>query len=660
MGGAFRHPVDRRTFLRRVAALSAAAWATPLVGTAGREAWARTRDTAVAPAGTTLERSITTRGSGPYFRLGYGPGWPILVRDELATPKPGRESRRRALATLLHLTDFQLVDAQSPARVEFVDREADEPAPDVVAAAQRPQEALICHVVEALMRQVRSVKRGPVTGRDLDCVVSTGDNVDNTQRNELRWYLTLLDGGRLAANSGAADVFEGVQAFDDPAFYDPHYWHPEEVGDPRAPDVYKRSFGFPDYPGLLDAAIRPFDAVGATTRWYSVFGNHDALVQGNAPRNEAFDRIAQGDTKVLAPPPGMSYGDLLRGLEQQDPAAFAALSAAPARPVAPDAERHLVTAEEYIRAHLDSPGQPGPVGHGFTQDNLDRGTLYYTFSVAEGILGITLDTTAPYSAEGTIGQSQWDWLTTQLVAAHHRYYDEAGNEVRTDHDDRLVVLFTHHRPPDIQPIPGPDSSGNVEQRHSGDELVALLHRFPNVVLWVNGHSHFNRIVAHPDPSGRTGGFWDLTTSAQIDPPQQARVLELVDNRDGTLSIFTTIVDHAGPVDTEAGRYDLLGLAGIGRELAYNDYQSDVVNKIGTPTDHNTELVVAAPFTLRSTGAPAAAPTGGPAGDGAQGADTPASAQAPLPTTGGGIGAAALVAAAAGAMALRRRGQGRDA
>lgn len=283
-------PLSRRAFLRRAAILSAGAWAGATSAEL-RQAAAATRQTVTDPAGTTLERTIITTGSGPYHRLTYGPPWPIRVRGELAEPQAGRADRRVPLCAFLQLTDFQLVDAQSPARVEFLDRYADEPLPGFLSSAQRPGEALVSHAAEAMSRQLEVLRSGPVTGRPLDFTVCTGDTLDNSQANELRWFLTLMDGGELRANSGAPGRYEGVQGFDDLLFYDPHYYHPEPVGGAR-PDNYKNHYGFPDYPGLLAAAINPFVASGLRTPWYAVYGNHDALVQGNDRPNVAYEAIA--------------------------------------------------------------------------------------------------------------------------------------------------------------------------------------------------------------------------------------------------------------------------------------------------------------------------------------------------------------------------------
>ena len=42
-----------------------------------------------------------------------------------------------------------------------------------------------------------------------------------------------------------------------------------------------------DFPGLFEGGQRQhFQAVGLDMPWYTVFGNHDALIQGNSP--EAF------------------------------------------------------------------------------------------------------------------------------------------------------------------------------------------------------------------------------------------------------------------------------------------------------------------------------------------------------------------------------------
>ena len=49
------------------------------------------------------------------------------------------------------------------------------------------------------------------------------------------------------------------------------------------------------------------------------------------------------------------------------------------------------------------------------------------------------------------------------------------------------------------------------------------------------------------------GFWVVRTSAEADWPHQDRLIELMDNRDGTLSLFGTLLDNAAPAQRPAAR-----------------------------------------------------------------------------------------------------------
>jgi hypothetical protein len=68
---------------------------------------------------------------------------------------------------------------------------------------------------------------------------------------------------------------------------------------------------------------------------------------------------------------------------------------------------------------------------------------------------------------------------------------------------------------------------------------------------------------------------------------------VTDNSDRTLSIFTTIVDHAGPADHRGDLGSTVTLASLSRELSVNDPHARR-DAAGQPTDRNTELLVAKP------------------------------------------------------------------
>lgn len=626
--------ISRRRFLRGAGAAAGAGWLAPHLLLSDR-ALARALAAVADPRGTTLEATLVPIGAGPYRRLAEGPGLPTTVRVLGADARPGREGRRVALASIVHLTDVHVIDAQSPARVEFLDRYADPPSQSIpFSSAQRPQETLTAQVAESMVRRINALKWGPITGRTFDCAVSTGDNIDNQQYNELEWFVSLLDGGPLTPNSGDPTRYEGVQDLEATS-YDEHYWHPDNE-DPNS-DFYKRYYGFPAYPGLLAAAVAPFVASGLDVPWYTVNGNHDGLAQGNAPGNAAFEAIATGSVKVVNLPAGMSPGDFQQGLIHQDPAVLAALATAPARVVTADPDRRYISPAEYAAAHFGvEPSSPGPDGHGLTEDNLDRGTLYYTFEPAPGVAGIVLDTVnrAGY-AEGSIDPAQFAWLRAEL--------DEAKAA------ERLVVVFSHHNLGTMDNVfPDPSTGG---ARITGAQIEALLHEYPNVVLWVNGHSHENRVVPHPRPGGG-GGFWEMLTAAHVDYPQQARLVELADNRDGTLSIFGTIVEHAAPPSAAPGATDVLSLAAISRELSLNDFQVDGAGALGGPEDRNVELLLPHPYGSTPRG------NRGNGNRRNEGDEVARAGVGELPATGAGLdGRLAVGAAALGAaLALRRRGE----
>ena len=422
--------------------LGAAGWTSHWWIADRGQALARTLATTVDPSGTTIEASIVPVGSGPYVTLTDGPGWPTIVRSELGAPKPGREDRRVGLASIVHLTDLHLIDAQSTSRVEFLDRYADPPTGSIpFGAAFRAQETLTTQVGESMVRRINAIGAGPVSGRPFDCAVSTGDNIDNQQQNETEWFFTLLDGGALDPNSGGP-TYEGVQTVDPLTMLpDPHYWHPELEG--PTTDNYKQFWGFPAYPGLLAAAIAPFTATGLRIPWYSTYGNHDGLMQGNAPGNAALDLIATGMVKVVGPPIGFSPGDFQTALSNGDPTAFPAVIAAAgtsARVVTADPARATISPAAWVQRHLDSPATPGPKGHGYTDANVADETLYFTFPVAPGVLGISLDTVNRGGyADGSVGAEQLAWLEARVQEVSSRYYDSGGTEVKRRGDVQTLA-----------------------------------------------------------------------------------------------------------------------------------------------------------------------------------------------------------------------------
>ncbi len=110
--------------------------------------------------------------------------------------------------------------------------------------------------------------------------------------------------------------------------------------------------------------------------------------------------------------------------------------------------------------------------------------------------------------DGSLGDAQFRWIEKVLVAGSSRYFDAAGHQSTHSVSDTYFVLFSHHTSTTMGNLL-PDPANLFEPRHSGQEVVALLQRFPNVLAWVNGHTHVNdinpRLGATPERS-----FWETT------------------------------------------------------------------------------------------------------------------------------------------------------
>lgn len=540
-------------------------------------------------------------------RLEYVAAGPTVVRAELAAALPGREGRRRVLVRFGHVTDTQLVDEESPARVEFMDRIGDA----FETAAYRPDEGLMAQV---LSEQARALRR-----EGLDLVMTTGDNVDNAQLNETRAFIDALDGGLVNPDSGRRGTcktpksgrrYAGVRGRN--RYYDPDrsgdgpgYAPAQAVNRRRA----RRSNALPDYPGLFERMNLPFRSAGLGSPWYSVFGNHDALAQGNLAPTAFFTEIATGCRKVadlsdrawgLIRPLiadgtlagdereqviRILYGDILQTLA--DPKTPKRLW----RVVPRDPGRALISKARYMQEHFRTRGRP--TGHGYSAENVARGEGNYAFSPKAGLRFVALDTTAATGPNGNVDDAQFRWLEEQLFGA------EARRE--------LVIVFAHHSlrtmtqaPPSGEP-PVHYGLGSCASP-AAEPLACLLRRSPGVIAYVVGHEHRERIEPH-------GSFWEIVSASHIDWPQRSRVISLADNGDGTLSIVTRVADHAAPPrPARAARKvarilpasEVTRLASIARELAFNDPQADAGedgrdDRRGTALDRNAELLVLRPY-----------------------------------------------------------------
>jgi 3',5'-cyclic AMP phosphodiesterase CpdA len=327
------------------------------------------------PSGSTLVRTwVDADGSGV---LRPGPGEPMLARTALG----GRARPGRVVARFAQITDAHVVDEESPARVEMLDRLG-----PPFTSAFRPQEALTTQVLAAVVRSVNAARPA--------AVFETGDLIDNDQANELAQALAVLRGGRVDPNSGAPG-YAGVQS-------------------PTNPDplIYRPGVDPPRYPGLLAAAERPFRSPGLHAPWYPLPGNHDLLVQGNVRATAATNAIAVGSRKLVTLDPRALRAARARRLSTRLVARLLrhGLPGRSIRVPADPSRRELPPAQVVAELRRAS----GHGGHGPLMDaTVDLGTA------ARAIL---LDTTDRRGgASGVLHAGQAAWLEQRLRAAGSRW-----------------------------------------------------------------------------------------------------------------------------------------------------------------------------------------------------------------------------------------------
>jgi 3',5'-cyclic AMP phosphodiesterase CpdA len=413
------------------------------------------------------------------------------------------------VARFVHVTDTHAIDTQSPARFPGANSL-------IKHAAWRPYEAYSMQLLDGI---IRAVNRMHAAGTQIDFLLHTGDTCDNVQSNELQWFLQIMDGGAVNPLSGPDDRSPAQR--------------PAPQLDPYATFTAE---------GLYRTGVQ---GEQPTIPWYVVFGNHEVYALGTFPVFET----EPGHLKAPLPLPGRSGLVLPAWLDPL--ASYANGPVSPAHPgpppllecltyVPPSTSRAFFGKAFEVARMFETVS--GPPGHGI---ETAASPGWYSLTPAPGLRLIGLDTTdrtrqlpAQICDDGAVSQVQFDFLRTELDASAGR--------------GELVIVAGHHPSQTIRPDYGVEVTGQ--------ELRDLLGQYPNVMLYLAGHTHRNRVIDR-------GGFLEVETSSTIDLPQEARVIEIWRDPAGT----QVVVNYRTFSGDEADANDpLLPLREAARAIALAD------------------------------------------------------------------------------------------
>jgi len=482
---------------------------------------------------TTLERTVIpvpVPSSSPkllpndvskYSQYGYGlwqadGGLSFQKRLDIMAPSYTGASVTNTANILRFFTmsDIHITDIQSPAQTIYFGLQA-QPGMSSAYSAIIPYTT---HVLDAAVQTVNALH----IKQAFDFGMFLGDAVNNTQFNELRWYIDILDGQDITPNS-----------------------------DPK-------SVASTDY-------LRQFKAAGLDKwiPWYQVLGNHDHFWSGVYPPTERIKKTFVGEYVL-------NVGDVVKDRKNIDRCGYytgvidgsttygKVISAGPetnfSTPPKVNAhpDRRSVSRNEWIAEFFNSKSRP--VGHGFSRDSIKTGFACYTFEPKANLplKVIVFDDTEKddgifgknaTGASGSLDRERYNWLVSELD--------------RGQAEGKLMIVAAHV-PIGIGSYMWDTASSPIE-----NALIAKLHTYSNLILWISGHRHYNSVTALPSPDPVNHpefGFWEVETASLRDFPQQFRLFDIVYNSDNTISIFTTNVDPAVRQEFPAAKSRSYGIA----------------------------------------------------------------------------------------------------
>jgi metallophosphoesterase (TIGR03768 family) len=458
-----------------------------------------------------------------YTQYGYG-GWqfgPGLAFEKRLDLMPlsysaGAVNKSADLLHFFTISDIHITDKESPAQQIVFGYKGRNYYKGGNSSAYSAVILYTTQMFNAVVKTINAIEKE----KKFDFGISLGDVINNAQYNELRWYIDVLDGGIITPSSGNHDGAESID--------------------------YQKSF----------------KAEGLDNRipWYQVIGNHDHFSTGMFIPDESIRKIYVGDNILnmgnLMTDPNAPYsrGYYMGSVDGATP--FGNIIGAgpvdsfpiPPKINAADPNRRFLMKGEWIGEFFNSTSSP--IGHGFNQSDAARGFSCYSFEPKSSlpVKVIVLDDTENENdlynygmGHGSLDQQRYDWLLSEL--------DKGQSE------GKLMIIAAHIPIGVDYGEASPAMKWNSSAAVTEANLIAKLHTYPNLILWIAGHLHLNIVTAlkSPDDTKPELGFWEVETASLRDFPQQFRTFDIVRNSDNTISIFTTDVDPEVSEDLPAAK-----------------------------------------------------------------------------------------------------------
>jgi metallophosphoesterase (TIGR03768 family) len=417
---------------------------------------------------------------------------------------PGATNAAKLL-TFFCISDIHITDKESPSQSLWPGYQtepgftSDSPPPgNGNSSCYSPVILRTTHVLDAAVRTANDLNRL----MPFDFGMSLGDDCNNAQHNELRWFIDVMDGKHITPSSGTN---AGAATID--------YQKPYQAAG-------------------LDPAIP----------WYQVLGNHDhfwcgSLVVNDYLRQSCTNNVVLllGDLKTQGEDSRSEFLGTVDGntpygtvIDSGSVTNYIVDGVTNAPTIAADPNRYSQTRSNWMGEFFNTTSKP--VGHGFSQANVTNDFACYSFVPKANlplkviVLDDTMtDTNFDFNGQGGLDDTHFNWLT---------------NELQLGQDADQLMIIAAHIPVELVAVPQGTNLISVAETN----LLAALHNYPNLILWVAGHMHRNNIKSQMSTNGPAYDFWEVETPSLRDFPEEFRTFDILRNTDNSVSIVTTDID----------------------------------------------------------------------------------------------------------------------